>query len=43
MTTPCEWSFSECHVSGPRAWQGVDTTSAIARAIADLLEKGSDS
>ncbi|MEU3567365.1 hypothetical protein AB0E96_02870 [Kitasatospora sp. NPDC036755] len=40
VTAAGEWYFLECNPNGQWAWQGVETTSAIAWAIADRLEKG---
>lgn len=36
------WHFLECNPNGQWAWQPPETTGAIARAIADQLEKGPD-
>ncbi|MEV7356465.1 MULTISPECIES: ATP-grasp ribosomal peptide maturase [unclassified Kitasatospora] len=43
VTAAGDWYFLECNPNGQWAWQGVDTASAIAHAIADQLEKGPDS
>ncbi|MFG2905085.1 ATP-grasp ribosomal peptide maturase [Kitasatospora sp. NPDC048286] len=40
VTAAGDWYFLECNPNGQWAWQGCDTTSAIARAIADRLEEG---
>ncbi|MEU8924596.1 ATP-grasp ribosomal peptide maturase [Kitasatospora sp. NPDC048545] len=37
------WYFLECNPNGQWAWQPAATTDAIARALADQLEKGPDS
>ncbi|MGW8669029.1 ATP-grasp ribosomal peptide maturase [Streptomyces niveus] len=42
VTTSGDWYFLECNPNGQWAWQPARTTAAIARAIADLLEKGPD-
>lgn len=36
------WNFLECNPNGQWAWQPPEITGAIARAIADQLEKGPD-
>ncbi|MFE3070828.1 ATP-grasp ribosomal peptide maturase [Streptomyces sp. NPDC059247] len=40
VTTGGTWYFLECNPNGQWAWQPTETTSAIARAVADQLEKG---
>ncbi|CAN3982187.1 ATP-grasp ribosomal peptide maturase [Kitasatospora purpeofusca] len=42
VTHSGEWHFLECNPNGQWAWQPPETTAAIARAIADLLERGRD-
>ncbi|GHF51088.1 hypothetical protein GCM10018790_31110 [Kitasatospora xanthocidica] len=43
ITTRGDWYFLECNPNGQWAWQPAETTAAIARAIADQLERGPDS
>ncbi|MET7640798.1 ATP-grasp ribosomal peptide maturase [Streptomyces sp. NPDC005438] len=40
VTASGEWYFLECNPNGQWAWQSAETTTAIAFAIADQLEKG---
>lgn len=40
MTEGGDWYFLECNPNGQWAWQPHATTRAIARALADVLEKG---
>jgi len=40
VTTAGDWYFLECNPNGQWAWQPAGTTSGIAHALADLLEKG---
>ena len=42
VTASGDWYFLECNPNGQWAWQPARTTAMIALAIADLLEKGSD-
>ncbi|MEV8322922.1 ATP-grasp ribosomal peptide maturase [Kitasatospora sp. NPDC056731] len=42
VTARGDWSFLECNPNGQWAWQPPDSTAAIARAIADQLERGPD-
>ncbi|MGW8568740.1 ATP-grasp ribosomal peptide maturase [Streptomyces niveus] len=42
VTASGDWYFLECNPNGQWAWQPAETVAAIARAIADLLEKGPD-
>ncbi|WKE71306.1 ATP-grasp ribosomal peptide maturase [Streptomyces sp. WP-1] len=42
VSTTGDWYFLECNPNGQWAWQPAETTAAIARAIADQLEKGPD-
>jgi ATP-grasp ribosomal peptide maturase len=42
VTASGDWHFLECNPNGQWAWQPEETTSAIAHAIADQLEKGTD-
>ncbi|MFG2227463.1 ATP-grasp ribosomal peptide maturase [Streptomyces sp. NPDC048644] len=42
VTTDGDWYFLECNPNGQWAWQPAKTTAAIARTIADQLEKGPD-
>ncbi|MFI9364374.1 hypothetical protein ACIG5E_25470 [Kitasatospora sp. NPDC053057] len=37
-----DWYFLECNPNGQWAWQPVETTAAVARAITGQLEKGHD-
>ncbi|MER5630081.1 ATP-grasp ribosomal peptide maturase [Streptomyces nitrosporeus] len=40
VTSAGDWYFLECNPNGQWAWQPAGTTAAIARALADQLEKG---
>jgi D-alanine-D-alanine ligase-like ATP-grasp enzyme len=42
VTTDGDWYFLECNPNGQWAWQPAAATSAIARALADQLERGPD-
>jgi ATP-grasp ribosomal peptide maturase len=42
VTAGGDWYFLECNPNGQWAWQPAEATSAIARALADQLEKGPD-
>ncbi|NED11538.1 ATP-grasp ribosomal peptide maturase [Streptomyces sp. SID9124] len=42
VTSKGRWYFLECNPNGQWAWQPQETTAAIARAIAGVLEKGPD-
>ncbi|MEV5983559.1 MvdC/MvdD family ATP grasp protein [Streptomyces sp. NPDC052051] len=42
VTTAGDWHFLECNPNGQWAWQPTETTTAIAHAIADELERGPD-
>ncbi|MFF4378058.1 ATP-grasp ribosomal peptide maturase [Kitasatospora sp. NPDC001547] len=42
VTAVGDWYFLECNPNGQWAWQPTETTTAIAHAIADQLEKGPD-
>ncbi|MEU9128407.1 ATP-grasp ribosomal peptide maturase [Kitasatospora sp. NPDC048540] len=42
VTSDGAWYFFECNANGQWAWQPAETTAAIADALADQLEKGSD-
>lgn len=42
VTADSAWYFLECNPNGQWAWQPAETTDSIAHAIADQLEKGSD-
>ncbi|MEU9744302.1 ATP-grasp ribosomal peptide maturase [Streptomyces niveus] len=42
VTASGDWYFLECNPNGQWAWQPAETVAAIARTIADLLEKGPD-
>lgn len=42
VTADGAWYFLECNPNGQWAWQPVGITDAIAHAIADQLQKGSD-
>lgn len=40
VTAAGDWYFLECNPNGQWAWQPAETTAAVARALADRLEKG---
>ncbi|MFE2729167.1 hypothetical protein [Kitasatospora sp. NPDC059327] len=42
VTAAGAWYFLECNPNGQWAWQPPETTDAIAQAIADQLQRGSD-
>jgi ATP-grasp ribosomal peptide maturase len=42
VTAAGDWYFLECNPNGQWAWQPAEITSAIAHALTDQLEKGSD-
>ncbi|MEU8758024.1 hypothetical protein [Streptomyces sp. NPDC048659] len=42
VTAAGDWYFLECNPNGQWAWQPEQTTAAIARALAEQLEKGPD-
>ncbi|MFF1905109.1 ATP-grasp ribosomal peptide maturase [Kitasatospora sp. NPDC058218] len=42
VTAAGAWYFLECNPNGQWAWQPPETTDAITRAIADQLQRGSD-
>lgn len=42
VATDGAWYFLECNPNGQWAWQPADITDAVARALADQLEKGSE-
>ncbi|CAL2065836.1 ATP-grasp ribosomal peptide maturase [Streptomyces murinus] len=42
VSTAGDWYFLECNPNGQWAWQPAETTTAIAHALADQLEKGPD-
>nr|BFD89535.1 hypothetical protein KitaXyl93_08950 [Kitasatospora sp. Xyl93] len=42
VTAAGDWYFLECNPNGQWAWQPTETTTAIAHAVADQLEKGPD-
>ncbi|MFF1790489.1 ATP-grasp ribosomal peptide maturase [Kitasatospora sp. NPDC058243] len=42
VTASGDWYFLECNPNGQWAWQPAETTEAIARALADQLQKGRD-
>ncbi|AJE84656.1 hypothetical protein SLNWT_4280 [Streptomyces albus] len=42
VTASGEWYFLECNPNGQWAWQPAETTAAVALALADRLEEGTD-